>query len=50
MNIIKEKDQKELLKEIKEHEQLDIILDDAFICDKCGNRFEICTCFHKNND
>lgn len=44
MEIIKVKGKNDLLKDIKEQKQLEIILDDAFTCDKCGNRFEVCIC------
>ena len=47
MEIIKIKEKKDLLKDTEQHEQLETILEDAFTCDKCGNRFEVCTCSTK---
>ena len=44
MKIIKVKEKKDLIKDIKEQKQLEVILEDAFTCEKCGNRFEVCTC------
>lgn len=47
MEIIKVKEKKDLIKDIVEQKQLEVILDDAFTCDKCGNRFEVCICSDK---
>ena len=50
MEIIKVKEKSNLLKDIKEQKQLEIILVDAFTCDKCGNRFEVCICSNENSE